>query len=243
MKIKVEHGVKPTFATSIPKAGTHLFGKVIELISGQYPLSVKKNTLDYGLSKKQLSLLESCNLLGHFRSIHLDEDIYLKNLFLSRTVFILIRDPRDICNSMLHYLETSTNLNHQSIANLLVGLNYTEKIKLLSSGLKSPNSEFEVYNLNDHCSGFLEIKNHIPDAVIIKYEDFFDGDKISNTLSHALGVPYELVDVSVKKALASDTKTKRVGIPYMWKHSYDEQLIDYLNNNFSQVISAFGYDL
>ena len=233
--------MKPIFITSIPKAGTHLFGKVIEFITGQYPLSVKKNTLNYGLSKQQLSVLENCNLLGHFRKIHLDEDIYLKDLFSSRTVFILIRDPRDICNSMLHYLESSTNSNHQSIANLLVNLDYTEKIKQLSSGLKSPNSEFEVPNLHYHCSGFLEIKNHIPDAVIIKYEDFFDEDKISNTLSHTLGVPYELANISVKKALACDTKTKRAGIPYAWENNYDDHLIDYLNNNFFQVISGLGY--
>lgn len=233
---------KMIFITSIPKSGTHLLATVIEQATGEYPVSVKKYGLDENsnLSKYQ----DIKGLIGHFRVAQLESNESLKYHFAKRKIIILIRDPRDICNSMLHYLERSVNSHHKNVASLLEHMDYDSKIKAVASGLISSDKSFKVANLTQLCSGFIEIQHLFPEqTTIIKYEDFFTENIARDKIAKFLDIDQQSAERYIQNALSSETKTKNIGLPYAWKKNFNDHLKSFINESHSDIIRQLGYEV
>jgi hypothetical protein len=229
------------FLTSIPKSGTHLLATTIQVLTGSYPVTVNKPASPVGADFSRFDMHP--NLGGHFRREYVSQNASLAVLFRKRSVFVLIRDPRDICNSMVHYLESSDNAGHKSILPLFEGLTLTEKIKAVAAGMVSPDSGYRVPGLKVACGGFIDFGEVIPTATIIRYEDFFIGTLAAEKISAALGVDVATAQQAVEQALGTKTRTLRVGMPQAWRTNFDQSLISYMNSNYGLLIHKLGYRL
>ena len=105
--------------TSIPKSGTHLLATVIENIVGDYSVTLRKN-LD-PQSRYARKAIRRQVVGGHLRISAIMSPNYFP-FFSDRKVIALIRDPRDICNSMIHYIEKSHRIENKILYMALNGL-------------------------------------------------------------------------------------------------------------------------
>ena len=231
------------FITSIPKSGTHLLASLVREVTGTYPTSVKekKNSATYDFSV--FSKLP--NLLGHYRISHVKGSDSLRDLFAKRKVIVLVRDPRDICNSMLHYLYSSTNLNHVAARQRLLDLDYESQIIKIAEGFRVQERDFGVPNIRNCCSGFLEIAEEFKSAHVIRYEEFFDEDSFSRVIQSIFSINKDQAIHTLCIALSGGSRTKRNdgASPNQWRSLFSDRLKTYFSNNFSDVIASLGYDV
>jgi hypothetical protein len=228
------------FITSIPKSGTHLLATVVQDLTGAYPRSVKKKAgrdSEYGPFKPTESLV------GHFRARGIRSNDTLAGLFAERQVLVLVRDPRAICNSMLHHLMTSTNKYHTEGREQVADLPFNEQIVKISKGLFAKDGRNIVADLEKMCSGFADIAKLYPSAIFMRYEDFFDPEFVATKMPGIFGIePQQARDV-VDRALAGGSRTKREGNPTGWRSAWDSDLVNYFNINFGGLITELGYQV
>lgn len=231
------------FISSVPKSGTHLFSSLIESWSGSKVLSVKEKS---GYLSFDFSVYEEYNnLVGHYRVPHVLANQSLMNLFKSRKVIILIRDPRDVCNSMLHYVQRGINKNQQDVARQLDGLSFDEQIILIARGVKAADGSVITPNIDKWCSGFVELLNEFENAVLFRYEDFFNIDYFSISIERLLSISAHEARILIKSALASQSKTKRLSgaKPYQWKNLFSAELKEYFKVSHGNLIKKLGYSI
>lgn len=226
------------FITSIPKSGTHLLASLVREITGEYPTSVKKSLSENADYEKYARFQ---NLVGHFRINNIEESRSLKDLFLARRVLVMIRDPRAICNSMLHYLMKSENQRHVEIRKKILGLSFDDQIIQISRGIVSDDRSFKVPELSVACAGFLEIIDRIPSSTLFRYEDFFVGDRNMEKIAVCFGVDTERARVCLNNAISGGSKTKREGTPDSWKSAFSPSLVSYFDENYRDLIAGLGY--
>ena len=228
------------FITSIPKAGTHLLASVVQELYGVYPVSVKKSGGMHSSSYSQY-VGHPC-LVGHFRDYHLAGNDGLLSLFKSRKVLVLIRDPRDVVVSMVHYLLGQRDPRQRRLADLMRDEPLREQIMMVAGGISLIDRSFEVLRLNDHCDGFLGIKDLLPEVCVVRYEDFFT-DTAARQLSSFLGFSRRQVKQAVTSALGGRSQTKRQGVAFDWIASFDEPLKAYFDGEHGTAITSLGYSL
>lgn len=235
--------MKGVFISSIPKSGTHLLSSLVEYWSGLPVVSVKEkaNYKDFDFLKYE----NYPNLVGHYRFSHIRANSSLRELFLNRTVIVVIRDPRDLCNSMLHYVLKSTNKMHQVAAQQLNGLSYEEQIIRISTGITDIDGVSITPSLDKWCSGFIELQSEFSHVAILKYEDFFEIDSISKSIAQIFSIPVNEASSLVEKALSLGSKTKRESgaRPAQWRSVYSDYLLRFFENNYGNTIKYLGYDI
>lgn len=235
--------IKGVFISSIPKSGTHLLSSLIETWSGLPVISVKEkaNYEDFDFLKYS----NYPNLVGHYRVSHIRTNSSLRELFLNRTVIVVIRDPRDLCNSMLHYVLKSKNKMHRVAAQQLNGLSYEEQIIRIATGITDDTGVAITPSLDKWCSGFIELQDEFSHASLLRYEDFFEIDSISKSMAQILSIPINEASSLVGKALSSGSKTKREGgaRPVQWRSIYSDYLIKFFENNHGNTIKYLGYEI
>jgi hypothetical protein len=224
------------FVTSIPKAGTHLLCQVIEYVVGTYPVSLKK-----GRAFEPGRFEDHPYLVGHFRREHLAGSDALFRLFARRAAVVLIRDPRDICNSMLRYLEREPAERYRAAARKLEGLDYPARIKAVAAGIRVAEMEFKIPSLVDACSGFLELRDLLPELVIVRYEDFFGDCVAADKLAPVLRCETRVARAAIERAVTTATRTKDVGQPQAWRRNFDEELAAYMRETYGDIIARLGY--
>ena len=228
------------FITSCPKSGTHLLATIVEKITGSYPISVKKECLRHDKYLESF-FNDKVNLVGHFRVSNIASNRLLSELFSSRKVLILIRDPRDVCNSMLHYLESHKNPKHRSCLYALEGLDYNSKLIRISKGIASKEFNFNVPNIRTMMHGFFEVRDLYPSSsFVLKYEELLLGLK-SKQISDFFDVPESVFEEARFDSIGKKTKTFRSGKLSVWK-GFDKEVIDFFNDEFGDVINTFGYE-
>lgn len=227
------------FITSVPKSGTHLVATIVADVTGAYPLTVKK------LNKRATypTFDPAASLVGHFRAKSIRNNPSLTKLFAERKVLLLVRDPRAICNSMLHHLMTSNNNYHREGLAMVQGLPFNKQIITISKGLYAKDGTEIVADLQRMCTGFDEIRELLPNTVRLRYEDFFDPAFVTERLPGVLGVDQEQARQCVERALASDSRTKRIGNPHNWRSAWDEELTRHFNTTFGGLIEQLGYQV
>ena len=230
------------FITSAPKSGTHLLATLVSIATGESVISVKekKRLPDIDFSKYD----GYSNLAGHYRIGHVRSSTSLRKLFESRNRIVLIRDPRDLCNSMLHYLECSTNQVHKKAADRLRGLKYEERIIQIADGVKGSDGISILPSLRKWSSGFVELLEEFPESTLIRYEDFFVDDSLAPSVSRLLQVPQSTAKDLIMRALQSGSKTKRIsggGRPRQWEQAFSDELKNYFASNYAELIHSVGY--
>lgn len=225
--------------TSIPKSGTHLLATVIENIVGDYSVTLRKN-LD-PQSRYARKAIRRQVVGGHLRISAIMSPNYFP-FFQDRKVIALIRDPRDICNSMIHYIEKSHRIEHKMLSMALNGLEYDEKICRIADGINISETNTRIPPIDVSCRGFIEVVDHFTDSIIIRYEDFFEADIITQKISNFLEISPDSAHDAVMKALKSDTKTKRVGKSQHWRETFSPYLIKYFAEQHGDLIRYMGYD-
>jgi hypothetical protein len=228
------------FITSIPKSGTHLLASVLQHLQGEYPTSLKKKR-DPAESYSEYEKFDG--LVGHIRANHLAENESLSTLFTTRKILILVRDPRAICNSMVHYLLSSTNANHLLVRDQIASLSYAEQVIAVSKGLRSPDRKFMVPELAKMCTGFVEIQQSHTDSFLFRYEDLLDVEPASQELANVLGTDPQRTLDSLTAAIAGPSRTKREGRPDGWRDAFNGELADYFRASYSGLIKDLGYEL
>lgn len=226
------------FLTSMPKSGTHLLATVIQDLFAEYPVAIRKKGPGETIEFSQFA--GHPLLMGHFRASMVQQNPDLLELMQRRKTLILVRDPRDVCNSMLHYLLQSSNAFHRKVRPMLLGLPYTEQIKAVAGGLIAPDQSFRVGCLPVHCGGFTEVAQLLPQACVLRYESFFDG-QASAALAAFLELDQERVVKAVDNALGSSTKTKRAGIASAWRDNFDSELQAFFITHYGDIIQKLGY--
>ena len=223
--------------TSIPKSGTHLLATVVKNIFGEYAATVHKNIdIETKYAKKTLSRKV---VSGHMRIEAITSPQY-SPFFMDRKIAVLVRDPRDICNSMVHYLETSHKEDHKAFYMAISDLDHEEKIRMVARGIRLDGQKFSVPSIDKACSGFLEIAENLPDSTIFRYEEFFD-DGIVERLSDFFEVPKDLARSAVSSSLGANTRTKREGKKQQWRQNFSQELKDFFDENFGSTIRYLGY--
>ncbi|OYU32009.1 MAG: hypothetical protein CFE39_05445 [Comamonadaceae bacterium PBBC2] len=182
--------------------------------------------------------------MGHFRVNNISGNAKLKELILDRSLLILIRDPRDIVNSMVNFLPNSPNSYHKLLSKQLDGKSYQEQIITVANGLKLENSDIEVSDIRRHCAGFVNFSSVAKTMHVIKYEDFFDGE-IVEKIAEIFNIEIEVANTYVSEAMSSKTKTKRQdgGRPYGWRTEFNQEIKDFFVKEYSDVILNLGYKL
>ncbi len=228
------------FISSMPKAGTHLLATVMQELFGEYPVPVRKKVPGEVIDFAQFA--SHPLLMGHFRAGSVQQNPALQALMQGRKILILIRDPRDVCNSMLHYLLQSSHPLHRKVQPLLQGLDYSEQIKAVAAGLDASDRSFKVGRLQAHCGGFIEVAQLLPQACVLRYESFFAGHA-SASLATFLELDQDRVANAIDNALRSGSKTKRAGIAFAWRDNFDPALQAFFIVHYGDIIQKLGYQL
>lgn len=228
------------FITSIPKSGTHLLATVVKDVTGTYPETVKKLS---GRKRIYPEYKPTENLVGHFRTKAIRNIESLSELFAQRRVLALVRDPRAICNSMLHHLRTSHSPIHIEGWGQLKALPFNEQIIQMSKGLYAADGREIVAEITKMCEGISDITTLYPDAVVIRYEDFFDPEFVAGRLPAIFGIDAQRARDCVDRALAGDSRTKREGNPTGWRTAWDTELVDYFNGQYGKLVTDLGYSI
>lgn len=228
------------FITTPPKSGTHLLSALVEEVTGEKSISVKNKKIS---EAEEREFSKASNLVGHHRIKHLKACDRLYRLFAERKILIMIRDPRDLCNSMLHYLMKSQNLNHQSAARELSGLEFNKQIIKIANGFTVNETNFSVPDIRCWCSGFIELQKEFDQVFVFHYEDFFQEEKVIRLIQNGFEMNYADASTILKSALQKKTKTKRDGgaMPNQWERTFGDELKKFFDDEFGDLITSFGY--
>ncbi len=226
------------FCTSAPKSGTHLLAKVIENLTGRYTVTIKRGMPDSEIRRRSNAFP---NIGGHFRLKDFRGSEALMETLAERSLFILIRDPRDVCASMVTYLARKGNYEHQQAFQCLADLEGEAAIMRVAEGFDSGDSSFRQPSIEQACAGFLEIRQLCPWSTVLRYEEFFTPEA-AQKIAAGLGLDQDIVQGAISSALISDTRTKHTGTPRVWL-TFSDELKDYFREKHSRLIERLGYDV
>lgn len=226
--------------TSIPKSGTHLLAKFLEIITGEYCVTLNKNVLPNSYYAKKA--MRKSVVGGHLRIKKIMTEEFF-HFFDKRKIIVLIRDPRDICNSMVYHIANSNLTEHKIIYDSIRHLSHEDKIRCIAEGININKIDTIMRPLDIMCRGFIEVADHFSDCIILRYEDFFGEKKILKNISDFLEVTPDITRDAIAKALGSDTKTKRIGKSQNWRETFSPELINYFAVQHSDVIRYLGYEV
>lgn len=228
--------------TSIPKAGTHLFTKVVELATGMQATAVRKSHLEDTGDIGDVGDIETTPVLyGHLRLPNILGHPALESACRTRSIFVLIRDPRDVCLSMLHHVLTHRSPIYEPARRALVDLPFDARIRRIAEGIRHETSSFRVARLDEHCGGFIDLVDAGFMCSIIRYEDFFDASTLAPQLCGPLGRDAGEVCLAIEAAVGATTRTLRRGKPFGWRDDFDDALKLYFRTRFGDVIEQLGY--
>lgn len=232
----VKYAPMAYFITSIPKSGTHLLATIVGDITGNYPQSVKKRTpgIPYG------EYAQTTNLVGHFRAFNILSSESLAALFGERQTLILIRDPRAVCNSMVHQLMTSSNAYHREAWAQISALPFNEQVMKVARGIFARDGTLIVADLASICDGFHEITLLYEGAQLLRYESLFEPAFATERMPELFGIDAPSSRAVLERALAGPTRTKREGKPDGWRAAFDDELMGFFSSNYSELLERMG---
>lgn len=228
------------FVSSTPKAGTHLVYALVARAHGASVRSVKDKKGDADVDFSKYSPFP--NLGGHYRLSDARVNRSLYQLLADRKIIVTVRDPRDLCNSMLHYVLKSANSNHQAAASMIRHLDYETQIKRIADGFATPNG-FVMPNLRDWTNGFVEFAQEFQDVAVMRYEDFFGERAVIPVVARVFDISLAESASLVERALGGDTMTKRVGgaAAEQWRKHFSLELKQYFAREYADVLDYLGY--
>lgn len=159
-------------------------------------------------------------------------------------IFVLVRDPRDMCISAAHYdsLEKSSDVvsnNYKDYNDKTKGMSLEEKIIY--------QADYNTLHTLETIKKFL-VNHNNNNIVILKYEDIFNSDTIAGKISDKLHI------TGFNKSVFMNLfKSKNIKYGYKDSHIRDGSVAQYkqlstdtqekLNIKLKQYIELFGYEL
>jgi hypothetical protein len=235
------------FCISIPKSGTHLLERILCHHSALYrkllPTIHNTNIEKYGgLEGLTTALKAGQVLMAHLKHSEINQQILGKNKI--KTLF-LIRDPRDMLVSRVHYI--LNNKKHQLHYKLKRLENIQEQLSVLIVGSK--NERIDPYaNLLNKYIGWLDEQVHL-----MKFEDLIGarggGDDIiqceviTAIFDHlSLDISDNVLKKIVSSAFFPYSPTFRKGKIGQWKMHFNEELKKLFKENINEYLLKFQYE-
>lgn len=258
------------FVNSIPKSGTHLLIGLLQCIpglmhSGLHIATWQVNARNSGNREHgnqvfegdvvRFSRLVGSVNRGQFFSAHLPFDEALLSELFDRDVKVieLIRDPRDVVVSQLHYI---TNLRRHYLHDYLVSgySNANERLSALIEGFDYRHDGQLVRRAN--CGELLDAYSgwrRAPSVFQLKFEDLsiseeggepVQAEKIGDLLKF-LGFDGEAVDVQdlLMKGRERNKFTLRAGRSGGWRSEFNSGHVERFKHVAGRHLIEMGYEL
>ena len=261
--------INPFFVTTIPKSGTHLLVRCLQLITGadrkQYaPKKKYENSLDYRMREylptiPQLKQWAPPSHTGYVH-LHLAYNPLYENYFAAyqRPILLMIRDPRDLLVSRVHYLKAGKrkdfpykNLPFNELLTSFIGTEADTFIGMRSwidGLLTSPERMCNIHHLYD---SFLDWQQY-PHCKVVRFEDLVGSKGGGNDILQAqtvqkiathIGIP--ISDMKAKQIghkLFGNGSTFRRGMIGSWKEHFTQGHKQQFKNVAAELLMRLGYE-
>lgn len=240
-------GAPKVLCVSIPKAGTHLLERAICLDPRLYrkllPTVSEENVHRWGglsglVAKVRPGQVVASHLRFHAEYSDVVDRGGIKPIFL-------IRDPRDIVVSQVHYVSKRTDHRLHSLFEELP--NVKERLRLAIAG-DPERAVVSIGDRLDYFAGWLDA------ALVVRFEDLVgpDGGGDRDRQDAALRSIYDFLGMDLdRRALArigdrlfsADSPTFRSGAIGAWRRSFDPELESLFDRTVGDRIRPYGYHL
>jgi len=238
------------FANSIPKSGTHLLRHILAMmpdINDKWTYHYDQNVCDYN---KQLSASKN----GQLISAHMYWSKELSG-FLDHAnfkVFLMVRDPRDVCVSSAHYCTKDKRHRLNRYFNSL-GF-WSERLSAAIEGIEAERLGDDVRSksIAEHVNGYMPWI-HEENCLVVKFEELVGAkgggnietqiqtiQKISNHIGFDLSES-KLAEIA-DKSFTNKTKTFRSGQIGGWRQEFDENNISLFKKIAGSQLIELGYE-
>lgn len=251
-------GVPILFANSFPKSGTHLLTQVLQgfvhlgpAVDSGLPAII---TFDgsTGKMRSNQNILQEIHHLspGEIAYGHLHAKPEIVNVLTSPSfiTFFILRDPRDVVVSHVHYITRNKldHILHYYYSNELN--NFNDRLK--TSILGYPDSGFEFPDIGQRFLPFMEWLNQ-PEILCLHYEEFLQSrdHTLGKVYDHALehGFPIQ-VDraIAIQKLTASidprRSPTFRSGKMGEWRDQFTDDHKRLFKEVAGEILIHLGYE-
>jgi hypothetical protein len=240
-------GAPKILCVSIPKAGTHLLERAICLYPRLYrkmlPTVSEENVERWGGFPRLVTKVRPGQVVAAHLRFHAEYPDIIDRGGI-RPIF-LIRDPRDIVVSQVHYVSKRTD---HRLHGLFEGLpDVKERLRLAIEG-DPEHAVVSIADRLDYFAGWLDA------ALVVRFEDLVgpDGGGDRDRQDATLRSIYDYLGVDVdRQALArigdrlfsADSPTFRSGAIGGWRRSFDAELEALFDRTVGDRIRRYGYHL
>lgn len=237
--------------TPIPKAGTHLIMKCINLMTGKGVVGLVGGTVEdfvqsLNIAKQKNAILKCHHYSGNFASTLYQ--LRYKNIFMCR-------DPRDACVSLVIYMDTMTGKVRDffTVPDQWDDLSFDEKLYAVITG-KNCLSYLKVWYER------LTPWSRYPGTLVVRFEDLVGangrGDDIAQQQTLVDIAAYTHMNISfnsiqkIAKILYNPTSKPKIhnGITYIpgqignWKRFFNKKNKRAFKKSFNHLLIQFGYE-
>ncbi len=234
-------------ANSIPKAGTHLLKRCLNLISGVTDTDIH---VDYLTPKEEIKQILAAVPPSHFVSSHLTPEPWLLRSLEhgGYVVLLMIRDPRDIVVSYIHYvLKEQTHFLHQRFSQME---DLNERLMATILGIQE-NEQLLLLDIDSLCRGFLQWQGY-EICRTIRFEDLIGpmGGGTSARQHEAVASVADHIGISMDSKTASEVSDKifdpksptfRKGTIGSWKDEFTPEAARQMDRLAAELLSLLGY--
>lgn len=244
-------------ANSMPKSGTHLLSALLDQIEGMRFSGriVMYNEAHRHISGRRLKQLDSC-LDGlrssHYFGAHLIRDEQVETRVAARDVkmITMIRDPRAVIASALHYVQTAQQLKRRQEI-LRVFPDQESVVRGLVVGHGRPGDRFYFPEIGSRFASYVAWADS-PLGMTVRFEDIVGGRgggsddeqvrqvaSVLRYLGHA--TPTETASVMAGRLFSERAITFRAGVVDSWKQDIPARLISEIEDRCADSMHRMGY--
>ena len=257
----LEHGLTPShliakirgvrlpsvLANSIPKCGTNLLIRVFILIF-PYHRPLLRTLNQNNLHKLHISQ----NKFNSVIPAHLDYETYSfhKSKFVGLRSVLIVRDPRDMLVSNIHYLKKDKK---HRLHNYFNGLSFKDSVMAVVDGLSKEEIGLEcaskgVVEMYEDYSAWVRSN----ECLVVRFEDLVGvaGGGNSNTQFAVLSDMFDYVGLSVNNQgiklvqeglFGKKSRTFRKGLIGSWSNELDSDDKFFVNERLGDILNIYGY--
>ncbi len=212
------------FLSSFPKSGTYLMRHILELDDEES----KMVSISVGDNRHPVNYRAYPNGI----SGHLECHKIVFDLARDMNKFFIIRDPRDIVVSWLHY------------ANKIGGHHALRRLRRIDINVKNvvnikgaeDRMMAVIKSVRPYMTGYLDWSEH---ATTVRYEKLLsEPEKELATVAEILGEP---LDKLVERSKFRGGKTFRKGVAGEWKKEFSQDHIKFFDEIYADVMERWNY--
>lgn len=257
-RITASGATPPIYINSIPKAGTHLVSSVLDQVSGlsfsgevlvhdfvateRSPYEGRMPVYDRSKLERAMRRLPA----GTYANCHLYYDRFTATLLSAPTVgaVFIIRDPRDILISQLHYIEQFPG--HERHRFLMSEYSTaSERLTALIAGWPPQRGVRGMADVGERLRAFSGWMSVLP---TFRFEEFAAApseDHLTASLERlrrAVGVPDSVGNDILRRGIGNRwSPTMNAGTVHAWRDYFDNEHARLFDSLASDEMAQFGY--